>query len=146
MCKKSIQKNGLVKGAKEKAKLLYLYDMVALVEEHDVPLGLVLNLDQAPLKYIPAARKSLAKVQNKCRSPHHPIKKVLHELLALLYQVFFLPMQLTYGGKTKQALPRLKFPESFPLSANPEYFSNNGESVKVIKEIVLPYIKKQRLE
>ena len=89
MCKKSIQKNGLVKGAKEKAKLLYLYDIVALVEEHDVPLGLVLNLDQAPLKYIPAARQSLAKVQNKCRSPHHPIKKVLHELLALLYQVFF---------------------------------------------------------
>lgn len=119
MGKKSVQKNGLVKGAKKKAKLLYLYDIVALVEEHDVPPGLVLNLDQAPLKYIPAARQSLVKVQNQCRSPHYPIKKYYMDF-SIIVSSFFFPMQLTYGGKTKQALPRLKFPKSFPLSANPE--------------------------
>ena len=89
MGKKSVQKNGLVKGAKKKAKLLYLYDIVALVEEHDVPPGLVLNLDQAPLKYIPAARQSLVKVQNQCRSPHYPIKKYYIDFSITVSSSFF---------------------------------------------------------
>ena len=55
-------------------------------------------------------------------------------------------MQLIYGGKTKQSLPRFKFPESFSLSANPKHFSNKTESLKIIKEITLPYVKQQRQE
>ena len=55
----------------------------------------------------------------------------------------FLPIQLLYGGKTKQSLPRFKFPESFSLSANRKYFSNKAESLKVIEEIILPYVKQQ---
>ena len=46
-------------------------------------------------------------------------------------------MQFIYGSKTTQSLPRLKFPESFPLGANPKDFSNTEESVKVIEEILL---------
>ena len=52
-------------------------------------------------------------------------------------------MQLIYGGKTKQFLPRFKFPESFSLSANPKHFSNKAESLKVIEEIIFPYVKQQ---
>ena len=55
----------------------------------------------------------------------------------------FLSMQLIYGDKTKQSLPRFKFPESFSLSANPKHFSNKAESLKVIEEIILPYVKQQ---
>ena len=48
-----------------------------------------------------------------------------------------------YGSKTTQSLCRFKFYESFSLSANPKYFSNTEESVKIIYEIVLPYVDKQ---
>ena len=48
-----------------------------------------------------------------------------------------------YGSKTTQSLCRFKFPESFSLSANPKYFSNTEESVKIIYEIILPYVDKQ---
>ena len=58
----------------------------------------------------------------------------------------FLPIQLIYDGKTKQSLPRFKFPESFSLSANPKNFSNKAESLKVIKKIILTYVKQQRQE
>ena len=58
----------------------------------------------------------------------------------------FLPIQLIYDGKTKQSLPRFKFPESFSLSANPKNFSNKAESLKVIKKIILTYVKNQRQE
>ena len=42
----------------------------------------------------------------------------------------FLPMQLIYGGKTVQSLPRFKFPQEFSLSGNPTHFSNSSESIK----------------
>ena len=54
-----------------------------------------------------------------------------------------MPIRLIYCCKTKQSLPRFKFPESFSLSANPKHFSNKAESLKAIKEI-LPYVKQQQ--
>ena len=56
----------------------------------------------------------------------------------------FLSLQLIYGGKTKQSLPRYKFPHSFSLSVNPNHFSNTEESIKIINEIVIPYVKRER--
>ena len=56
----------------------------------------------------------------------------------------FLPVQLIYGGKTKQSLPRFKFPESFSLSVNPKHFSNTEESVKIVNEIIVPYVEAER--
>ena len=56
----------------------------------------------------------------------------------------FLPLQPIYGGKTKQSLPRYKFPHSFSLSVNPNHFSNTDESTKIVNEIVIPYVKRER--
>ena len=56
----------------------------------------------------------------------------------------FLPMQLIYGGKTNQSLPKFDFPESFSLSADPKHYSNTAESIKLIEEIIVPYVEKER--
>ena len=53
-------------------------------------------------------------------------------------------MQLIYGGKTNQSLPRFKFPESFSLSENPKHYSNTLESIKIIDEVKTPYVNSQR--
>ena len=53
-------------------------------------------------------------------------------------------MQLIYGGKTKKSFPRVKFPDSFSLSANEKHFSNTQESLKLLDEIIIPYIQKER--
>ena len=53
-------------------------------------------------------------------------------------------MQLIYGGKTSQSLPKFKFPESFALSANPKHFSNTTESLRLLNKIIIPYVKKER--
>ena len=53
-------------------------------------------------------------------------------------------MQLIYGGKTSQSLPRFEFPSGFSLSANPKHFSNTDESLKFLKEIIKPCVEKQR--
>ena len=56
----------------------------------------------------------------------------------------FLPMQLIYGDKTLQSLPRYQFPQSFSLSVNPKHYSNTTESLKLLNEIIIPYVKKIR--
>ena len=56
----------------------------------------------------------------------------------------FLPIQLIYGGKTLQSLPRYQFPNSFSLSVNEKHYSNRNESLKLFNEIVIPYINEIR--
>ena len=56
----------------------------------------------------------------------------------------FLPTQLIYGGKTEQSLPRFKFPTEFSTSMNPTHYSNATESIKLIEEIIVPYLKEER--
>ena len=54
----------------------------------------------------------------------------------------FLPMQLIYGGKTERSISRVKFLDSFSLSANEKHFSNTLESLKLLGEIVIQYVEK----
>ena len=55
-------------------------------------------------------------------------------------------MQLIYGEKTKQSFPRFKFPDGFSLSCNPKHFGNTMESIKLVNEIMRPYVQSQRKE
>ena len=56
----------------------------------------------------------------------------------------FLGMQLIYGGKTNQNLPRYQFHKNVSLSMNPTHYSNEKELLKLINEIVLPYVTKEQ--
>ena len=53
-------------------------------------------------------------------------------------------MQLIYAGKTAASFPKAKFPDTFSLSANPKHFSCTEESLKLIEEIIIPYIESER--
>ena len=53
-------------------------------------------------------------------------------------------MQLIYGGKINQSLPRYQFPKEFSLSVNFKHYSNESVSLKLIDEIILPYLVRER--
>ena len=55
-------------------------------------------------------------------------------------QMDTLPFQLIYGGKTTRSLPKFKFPKEFSLSINENHLSNTQESLKIFREIVIPYV------
>ena len=117
---------------------------VTIAEEHKVPSCLILNLDQAPMKYKPVGRQSLAKKGSKSVSVAGSTnKRSITGTFIITLSGKFLPVQLIYGGNTRQSLPRFKFLESFSLSANPKHFSNKAESLKVIEEIICLYLKQQ---
>ena len=41
-------------------------------------------------------------------------------------------------------MPRFEFPKSFSLSANEKHFSNTTESLKLLDEIIIPYVISDR--
>lgn len=144
---KTTGKVEIPEGARKEAELSYLHNIVALAEEHEIPPELVMNLDQTPLKYVPVLHHTMAKKGAKSVSiAGSADKRCITGTYIITLSGNFLPIQLIYGGKTAQSLPQYKFPDSFSLSVNPKHFSNTKESIKVIEEIVLPYVEKQREE
>ena len=93
---------------------VYLHSIVRKIEENDIPLSLVLNLDQTPWKYIPVSNMAAR------GSKTVPIKGLTNKLMVtatftINLDGHFLSMQLIYAGETKICLGRVKFPSSFSL-------------------------------
>ena len=123
----------------------YLHSIVRKIEENDIPLSLVLNLDQTLSKYIPVSNKTMAVK----RSKNVPImgstdKHMITATFTITLDGHFLPMHLIYAGKTKKCLPIVQFSSSFSFSFNPKHYSNEEESIKVLNDIVIPYVAKER--
>ena len=142
---KTTGKVEIPEGAKQEAELMFLHSIVTLMEEHNIPESLVMNLDQTPLKYVPVSNNTMAKRGVKTVAiAGSGDKRCITGTFVITLDGKFLPIQLIYGGKTKQSLPRYKFPESFSLSVNEKHFSNTAESIKIIEEIIVPYVEKER--
>ena len=123
--------------ARKEIEFLFLHEIVSKVEKHNIAPELILNIDQTPLKYVPVGNETFT-IEGSSD------KLSITGAFAIFLHGYFLPMQLIYGGKTSQSLPRYRFPKGFCLSFNPKHFSNANESIKFLKEIITPYVVKQR--
>ena len=115
------------------------------MEKYKIPHSLILNLDQTPTKFVPGSSRTQAKIG----SDSVPIagsndKRMITATFTITMGGVFLPMQLLYGGKTSKSLPRVQFPDSFALSVNEKHYSNEQESLKLLDEIIIPYIEMER--
>ena len=66
--KKRMRTTGKVEipeGARKEAELLYLHNIVTIVEKYEIPHSLIMNLDQTPLKYVSAMNHTMAKQNSK---------------------------------------------------------------------------------
>ena len=68
-------------------------------------------------------------------------KRSITATFAISFNGTFLPMQLIYGGKTTQSLPKFKIPSNFSLGVNPTHFSNENEACNMIEEIIASHVK-----
>ena len=131
--------------AKKEAKLIFQHQIAEVVERHSIPLPLVMNFDQTPLKHAPVANQTLSRKGSKhVAIKGQSFKQAITATFGITFSDKFLPMQLIYGGKTKRSLPKVKFPDSFSLSVNEKHFSNTNESLKLIEDIITPYVEKER--
>ena len=143
--KQTTGKPPLPKGVVEEAGIIFLHQVVQLVEKYRIPPSMIINIDQTPMKYAPVANFTLNKRGEKDISISGvDYKKAMTATFAITLDGKFLPMQLIYGGKTSRSLPNFKFPDSFSLSFNEKHYSNTEETIKLIDEILTPYLDEER--
>ena len=100
-------------GALKEIKLLFHHDIASKVGKFSIQHSCIINLDQAPTKYVPVGRTTLAKKNTKTV----PVKgssdkRTITVTFAILLQEDFLSMQLIYGGKTRKT----RMPPSIQVS------------------------------
>ena len=118
---------------------------MTLVEDYHIPQNLILNLEQAPLKYVSVSHNTMAKKRVKSVDiAGSADKRSITGTFVITLKGDLLPLQLIYGGKRKQSLPRYKLPQSFSLIVNPNHFSNTEESINIVNQIVIIYVKRER--
>ena len=123
----------------------YLYSIVKKTESNEIPASLVLNLDQAPSKFVPRCNKTMAAKGSKTVSiAGSTDKRMITATFVITLTGDFLPIQLIYGGKTTKSLPPVKFPSEFHVTANLKHYSNEKELLEMMEQILIPYVKKER--
>ena len=76
-----------------------------------------------------------------------PDKRNITLTLVIILSGCFLPFQIIYAGKTKASQPRdIQFPSGFCVTQNPTHWSNEEETLKLVREIINPYIIKKQIE
>ena len=113
----------------------------------NIPHSLIISADKTPSKYDPVGWSTLAEKNVR----DIPIsgsadKRLITATFSEIFDGSFLPFQLIYKGKTTQSLPKIDFPNGFSLSVNDKHFSNTRESIRFLKEIVIPFVDKKRSE
>ena len=105
----------------------------------------MLNSDQMPSSYVSVGRSTVASRRIKSVAMKGYIDKrniALNFVVSLFGE--FLPMQIIYGGKTEAGQPRgVTFPKVFFVTQNPKYWSNETETLNLIKDIIKPYVMKK---
>ena len=134
-------------GAKREAELFFIHQIVSNIEKHEIPASLVMNLDQTPMKYVPCGKTTLEK-QGTTTVPIHGVsdKRMITATFTITLDAWtiFTDAANLLGKNVERSIPKAKFPRGFSLSANPKHFSNEKESIKLLEEIIIPYVKAER--
>ena len=130
---------------REEIELVFMHRIVQKVEKYSIPPSLIINIDQTPTKYVPVSKSTLAKKGTK----YIPIagsndKQMITATFSETLDSKFLPIQLIYKGKTKRSFPNVNFPAGFSISANEKHHSNTHETIKLLEEVIVPYVQEER--
>ena len=134
-------------GTFKEVQLLFTHDIVSKGDKYNIPDSFIINIDQTPTKYVLVSQSTLAKKNSKAFAiKGSSDKRSITATFSIIFSGKLLPMQLIYGGKTKNYLTRFKFPNDFLLSVNKTHYSSEKQACKLIEEILVPYIEKIRQE
>ena len=91
--------------------MLDLHNIVAIVEEHEIPPYLIMNLDQIPKKYLSVSHHTMAQKEAKSVSNGGNTYKRCMTMITGTFVITlkgdFLPLQVIYGDKITDVYPDL---------------------------------------
>ena len=141
-------KNELCHKFLEEEKFTFQRAISKFTSDHDMPLELVLNLDQTPLSYVSPGRYIFdLKVSKAVLIKGVNDKRQITATFTVTASVSFLPNQLSYSGKTKRSIPKYDFPGCFDITFIPNHWSNYEKCVNhCSRKIIFPYLKAKKEE
>ena len=124
-------------------RTLFLHDICTLVQTYNIPDELIINVYQTPSKYVPTSSVSMAE-KNPKNVPKQEVddKRAITLTFAEALSGDMLPFQMIYADKTSSLFPTAKFSEGFLLGFNKLQWSNEKETLRLLKEVISPYITK----
>ena len=135
-------------GIYEECRSEYLRNVNQKMKLYSIPAELVLNADQTPSSYVSVGKQTMAAHGSKS-VPIAGLSDKRNITLTFVVSLAgeFLPMQVIYAGKTKQSQPRgFVFPKGFSITQNPKHWSNELETLRLIDEVINPYVVNKRKE
>ena len=106
-------------------KLTFQRRVASIIEEHEIPKELILNLDQTPLSYVSFGKYTFnPKGANTVPIKGKDEKRQITATYTVSMTGYFLPIQLIYEGKTPRCRHRLDFPADFNVTFSYNHWSN----------------------
>ena len=115
-------------------KSQFLQEISQKVLFHSIPDELIINADQTPSKFVAADNITMA-----TKAPWHITRAGSSDKRSVTLIVCeslddkILPFQLIYKRKTQRSFPVVDFPDGFCLSYIEKHWSNDKETVPLIK-------------
>ena len=129
----------------EKEKCLFQRAISKFVSEHDIPLDLVLNLDQTPVFYVLLYEytfylKGSTTVPIKGAND----KQQINATFTVSAPGSFLPIQPIYNGKTKRFLPKYDFPNCFDVKFTLNHWFSFQKCVSLFEKLSFSVLKRRK--
>ena len=121
----------------EEEKFTFQRAISKFVSDHDIPLELVLNLDQTPLSYVSPGKYTFDSKGSKT-VPINDVnnKQQITVTFTVTVSDSFLPIQFIYNG----------VPCCFDVTFTPNHWSNYEKCVRLFEKIIFLYLKTKKEE
>ena len=94
----------------------YLNDIRTVVTLEEIPMELIINWDQTPIKFVPVSNQTHDKKgTERIHLAGLDDKQQITAIIAGNILGHLLPAQLIYGGKTPTCLPKVDFPPKWHI-------------------------------
>ena len=129
----------------EKVKQQGLVDIHFFVFIEEIPDNLIINWDQTGVKYVPVFNWTMeVKGSKRVEVPGTNDKRQITALLSCTLSGNFLPVQVSYAGKTPACLLKVEFPPSWHVRFTPNHRSIEGTMMGYLHHTLIPYVEKVR--
>ena len=123
----------------QEEKFSYQCEISRIILNRDIPLDLVLNLDQTTLSYVSPGKYTFC-LKGTTTAPIKAVddKRRITATSTVSASGVFLPIQLIYQGKTKRCLPNFKFPKECHVTDTKNHWSHFETGRRVIQKSNIP--------
>jgi len=127
--------------------LTFYNNINEIIQAHEIPYEMVINIDQTPLPFVLISKYTLAeKGSSRVSVPGTSDYRQITGTFAVTMSGSFLPIQLIYQGKTPRCQPKFDFPKEFHVTQTANHWADENTSIDMMKKILIPYVAAKRKE